>query len=217
MFEPIPIDEFRRRTGLDALEPGIRSVVSLRDIHFVANISVMSVDYLQALLRNVPLTNQQGIRPYASVRPRSARIDPHLLRVPQTFVERKKCQAFLESFPSVFDGFLVTKGVAKCTALIVGGVTKEAEAAMAFYVPPIIECGKSEYRLVDGMHRNFLVMRVGTTLESIMLEEVNTEFPCVPCSWNNVELVDEKPPKERRFFGLKPELFRDLKWVGIDG
>ena len=35
-------------------------------------------------------------------------------------------------------------------------------------------------------------------------------FPADLQSWKTIQLVDAKPPREERFFNLKPELFRDL-------
>ena len=59
--------------------------------------------------------------------------------------------------------------------------------------------------------------RMGGTIPVIAVEGIREPFPCALHSWQDISAVDEKPPKGERFFDLKPELFRDLKHVGIDG
>lgn len=221
MFNNLEMEDFRRRTGISdryLFTSGLSAekVVSLRDMPQILDLRVMPMPYLERLLAHVTLAGDPNIRPYESATVETVRMDPANLLVPQTFIERKKYQGFLEGFQNVFRGFCVTKGVAKCTALIVLGKTADGVLAIAHYIPPIIE-DHGRLCLIDGMHRNFLVMTVGTTLETIVLRGVSARFPCTPQDWSAVHVVDTKPPKEERFFDLMPDLFRDLKGVGIDG
>jgi hypothetical protein len=145
-------------------------------------------------------------------------MDPHDLVIGQTFVERGKYQALLEVFPSLFDGaFCVSRGSAKCNALIVFGQTRTGVPAVAHYLPPFVESSNTSRFLVDGIHRNFLVMRVGTTIESIVIKGVTEPLPCDAVSWGTIKSVDTKPPRGERFHNLEPARFRNLKFVGVDG
>jgi len=51
----------------------------------------------------------------------------------------------------------------------------------------------------------------------VLIRGVKTPFPCEPQHWKDLQKVDQKPPLEQRYPGLKPELFRDVKCIGIDG
>jgi hypothetical protein len=222
VLQPMLLSEFMRRASIATgswlwrWEEEVTHIVSLRQIARVTELSVMPMGYLECLLRHVVLTGHPDIQPYKDARVCTGRLDPRRILVPQTFIQRDKYQSFIESFDRVFEGFAVTRGVAKCTALIVRGVTQDGTDAIAHYLPPIVEAGK-ETVLLDGMHRNFLVMKIGTTMEAIFLENVGAPFPCSPQSWDKVSVVAMKPPREQRFFDLQPHLFRDLTYVGIDG
>lgn len=219
MLKPLSFVDFTERTGIahSDLFNGWAStshIVSLREIQ-VEDLRVMPMSYLCQLLESVTL-NGSDHRPYKGCTINTGRLDPTRLKVAQTFVERPKYQSMLESFSTLFKEFCVTKGVAKCTALIACGRTAEGTKAVAHYLPPIVEKHEGEY-LLDGVHRNFLVMAIGTTLESIFIEGVRSEYPCQPQSWDKVSVVEQKPPKEERYFNLRPNLFRNLEGVGIDG
>ena len=107
--------------------------------------------------------------------------------------------------------------MAKSTAAIVLGRTAADEPCIAHYLSPIVEEHGGRLILMDGVHRNFLVRCVGTTIESIVIRQIGEPFPCDVRSWDEVRVVEEKPPKDQRFFNLRPELFRDVKHIGIDG
>jgi hypothetical protein len=136
--------------------------------------------------------------------------------VGQTFVQWSKCQQILVSLRQILTGFCVP-GLAKRNALIIFGRTIEGEDVVAHYVPPVIEVSNSEQFLMDGIHRNFLTMGVGTTIESILVKGVTVPLPCAVKEWSSLALVNEKPPLEQRFHNLQSHLFRNLKWIGVDG
>lgn len=222
MFTPIPLDDFAARTGIRARAladawHGAERLVSLRDIATVTALQAMPIAYLEALLRNVTIAGDPNVRPYAACRIDQLRMDPQSLAVGQTFIERGKYRALLEEFPALFAGFSVTRGPAKCTAYVVAGVAKDGSPVIAHYLPPIIEEHGNALVLLDGVHRNFLIGSVGTTIETLVLRGVATPFPADTRGWDAVMPVDEKPPKDQRYFNLRPDLFRDLKHIGIDG
>lgn len=221
MFDPITLDEFHRRTGLNpTFSSTADQIVSLRDINpeEISSVQIMPRAYLEKIIRNIVLEGNPTERPYAKCDIQLVRIDPHDLKLGQTFVERPKYQSLLERFGNLFgDSFCTSRGTAKCGPLIVFGKTREGVDAVAHYVPPIIESTNGTQFLLDGVHRNFLVMRVGTTIESIVIKNVETPLPCDVQSWDTVRAVDQKPPRSERFSGLRTEFFRNVKHAGIDG
>lgn len=220
MFEPIPFDEFRARSGISKSDflrgwDSVEVITSLREMVIVQSVQVMPFEYLKQLLTRVPLNGEGNHQVYCGCEIHTARVDPSSLIIGQTFVERAKYQSFLEKFQDAFAGFCVTRGVAKCTALIAFGLTHEGRPAIAHYLPPIVEI-HNEWCLLDGIHRNFLVKTVGTTLESIFVRNVTAPFPCGLQEWGKISIVSEKPPRDKRFVNLQPQLFRNLKYIGID-
>jgi len=176
----------------------------------------MPESYLEKLIFNTTLTGSDQ-KVYKDCLIKRARIDPNNIRLGQTFVERHKYEKMIENLSDAFKGFCVNSGFAKCTPYIILGETKSGDIAIAHYVPPIVEEHGQGLLLLDGVHRNFLIRAVGTTIESIIIKRIAIPFPCDVHSWRHVKVVDAKPPKNDRFLNLKPELFRDLQWVGIDG
>ena len=221
MFEPIDLGTFERRTGIKANEASVWGeadrIVSLRQLTERLDIRVMSDDYLGRLMSSVTLAGDSSCHPYAGCLIERYQIDPRMSKVGQTFVERKKILALHERFDRIFDGSGVLPGIANKGAYIILGRTAEGDRAIAHYLPPIVEHFKNRHLVLDGIHRFSYVAGAGTTIEIVKIEEPTAPFPCDPRKWTEVTAVDEKPPKEQRFFGLRPELFRDLKHIGIDG
>ena len=221
MFEPIDLGEFEKRTGIGrAVIPSWHDadrIVSLRDLASVTDIRVMSMDYLGRLMESIPLTGDANARPYAGCKINRYRIDPRMTKVGQTFVERKKILALNEHFDQVFHGFDVPSGIAKKGAYIMFGRTAEGALAVAHYLPPIIEQVANRHLVLDGIHRFSYVRGAGTTIEIVKISDPKIPFPCDPRKWSEIKAVDAKPPKDQRFFGLRQDLFRDLKRIGIDG
>lgn len=220
MFQNIDPEEFYQRTG-QKLSNGfgprdIKAVVPLTDIGEAIDITLMSNEYLRALICNVRFSSNEQERVYDGCKISAQRIDPRCLSLGQTFVQRSKLLRQIEDVPKIFAKFPIYHG-AKCNAMIVYGKTYEGLPAIAHYIPPIIEVHDGRLLLLDGVHRNRLTLSVGTTIESIIIEKVRFPFPCDIDGWNKVKTVDEKPPVQERFYNLNPSLFRDLKWVGIDG
>ena len=222
MFDPLALDEFESRTGIrksdfSGIWDSADRIVALRDLTTVTGVQAMPWPYLEKLIRGVTLAGDRTRRPYRDGQIRQLRMDPRGLTLGQTFIQRSKYQALLEHFGDFFRGFCVTNGVAKSTAAIVLGRTADGTPAIAHYLPPIVEEHDGKFILMDGVHRNFLVRCVGTTIESIVVRNVAEPFPCDARPWEEVQVTEEKPAKDQRFFNLRPELFRDVKHIGIDG
>ena len=138
-------------------------------------------------------------------------------KIGQTFVERRKINALHELFNDAFVGHDVPRGISKKGAYIVRGLDPDGVPVVAQYLPPIVEQIESRHAVLDGIHRFSYVRGAGTTIEVIKISDPAAPFPCDLRKWSSITPVDTKPPKDQRFFNLKPELFRDLKYVGIDG
>ncbi len=222
MFQSIPLEIFQARTGIsrDIMTPTwaqASEVVSLRDIVSVSSIQVMSEEYLRKLICSTTLEGDEHSLVYEKCHISRARIDPHNILVGQAFVERAKYQRMIENLSRVFEGFCVNHGFAKSIALVVLGKIADGSVGIAHYVPPIVEQHHGGLYLLDGVHRNFLVGSVGTTIEAIILKNIQIPFPCDVHTWSSLHPVDEKPPRAERFYNLRPDIFRDLKRVGVDG
>lgn len=224
MFRPLSLDAFLERTGIDRHElaaprDGYDLIVSMRDLSSVTDVQAMPRPYLMRLLRSVTLAGGPGLRPYDGSEIETLRVDAEGLRLGQTFIEGRKCLALLARFSAAdeLEGFCITRGIAKRTAYIVFGRTADGRPALAHYLPPILEEHAGRLILMDGVHRCFLARAIGTTIETIIVRSPAADFPADVRGWGATRIVDEKPPKDERFFGLRPGLFRDLKSVGIDG
>lgn len=220
-FESIDLSEFGRRIGMDMRElaamSGADRIVSPRQIVVARHILNMSLDYLERLLKSVPLLGDLGRRPYAGCSISRYRMDPRMSKVGQTFVERRKINDLHELFTAMFDRHDVPYGFAKKGASLIFGETAEGDRAIAQYLPPIVEQIGNHHAVLDGIHRFSYTKGAGTTLEIVKVTDPSEPFPCDLRKWDSIKSVDVKPPKDERFFNLKPELFRDLKYVGIDG
>jgi hypothetical protein len=220
-FEPIDLSDFGRRTGLDMREyaqmSGADRIVSPLQIQIARHVLNMRLDYLERLLKSVPLLGDPARKPYAACRIDRYRLDPNMSKVGQTFIERRKINALNETFGGMFDEHDVPYGIAKKGASLIFGTTAEGDRAIAQYLPPIVEQIASRHAVLDGIHRFSLTRSAGTTLEVVKINDPTEPFPCDLRKWSSIKAVDAKPPKDQRFFNLNEALFRDLKYVGIDG
>lgn len=220
MFDPIDLGDFERRTGIrpaTSLWDGADRIVSLRQLVRILDIRLMNDEYLRHLLLSVTLVGDPERKPYKGCDVKRLRVDPAMLAVGQTFVEERKLLNLQSGFFDIFAGSGAPRGYAKKCAMVILGETAEGARAVAHYLPPLVEWHGDRHGLLDGMHRGYSAMRVGTTIECIKICFPPDPFPCAFGHWKRVKLVSAKPPKDERFFELKPELFRDLKYVGIDG
>jgi len=222
LFEAIPVTAFGERIGRcgrDAVPTWntAEHIVSLRELVSIEAVQPMRRDYLEALMKHVVLAGDTSAHVYRMSTVQTMRVDPHSVLLGQTFIERGKYQRFLEGFEAQFAAFCVPRGMAKLGACIVLGKTADGKYAIAHYIPPIIELSRERAALLDGVHRMYLARQVGTTLETIAVDRVGAPFPADLHGWDKVAVVTEKPPLEKRFSNLRRELFRDLKYVGVDG
>jgi len=224
MFDPIPVDDFLQRTQINPnrdLEhswSSVKQIVSLRQLERVEAVNLMHTEYLEKLLLHARLAGGNKMRVYEGCKIHLISTSPNAVLIGQRFIERRKYRELLENFNSKFEQFAVTAGLANLNAMLVLGRLKDGTYAVAQYLPAIVEMnGTSKWHLLDGLHRNFLIQRIGGVTPIIGIEGVKAAFPCSLHDWKKIKPVDEKPPVGERYFDLKEELFRDLKYVGIDG
>lgn len=192
----------------------------MRDIDFESSIAIQAMPrhYLEGVIRSTTLAGNENSRPYKECEIKIVSTDPSDLLIGQTFVQRGKYQTLLENFSNHIDSHAcVPRGIAKKHAMIIFGQTHDGTRVVAHYVPPIIEENNGRRILLDGNHRNYLVMQVGTTIISVVVKGVQAPPPFDPRPWSGITAVDYKPNPAQRFHNLQPDLYRDLKNVGVDG
>ncbi len=215
------VDHFRRMGVMSGNMPhitvGVHRVVSLREIAKVEDISLMPTWYLERMIHNVSLVGDPKLKLYKDCQVEVVRMDPRQLSVGQRFVQRDKCQRLAVEFQKIFAGYYVEASAGDFLPLIIRGKSVQGVAVIAHYMPPIVEDNGSVSCVIDGIHRNYNHMAANKSVLSIVIRGVETPVPFSVHSWKDVKLVDEKPPKDQRFFDLQPHLFRDMKMMGIDG
>lgn len=221
-FTPIAAADFRERTGVDLAGfsgcEAVQWIVSPRDIRTVSGIIVMPDAYRDRLLSSVGVAYDRDRKIYKELEVRLRMIDPSDLLVGQKYVYRPNYIAIVEGFRDLFRGFGITRGFTRLSAFLIIGKSKEGYSVLGHYLPPIVENYGAERILMDGVHRNYLSRAAGVSIECIEVRGVKMTFPCSPHHWSDVEVTDRKPPKaEDRYWDLDRNLFRDLKYAGIDG
>ena len=126
--------------------------------------------------------------------------------------------ALLEHFSGFLDNYHLPGGFSQLCPMLIFGDDAQGQPALAHYLPPIAEVHGGRSVILDGIHRNFIVKNTGATITTIVVDGVATPFPCSLRAWDEIRPVDAKPPNiNDRFFDLDAMLFRDLKFIGIDG
>ncbi len=201
--------EFKNRTNIEIYAEYIIPFRDLEKEH-IGRIEVMKKETLDRLLKSIPLVN--GEYPYKDSVIKVGRINPSLVYIGQTFVQKNKLEAII-TLGNDFTN-LMYSGLSKLNPLII--YDKKGEFA-SFYIPPIIEVN-SKYVLLDGIHRSFIAKSIDATINAIIIDNVSSPLPFSYDHWEMIRLVEEKPKDIMdRYLSLKKEFFRNLKFVGIDG
>ena len=171
------------------------------------------------LLRRIRTLGGQTL--FENIRIQMVRVDPRHLKVGQKFVYRENYQKLLEEVPDVFKRFMVTAGgLGDLGAYFTFGFNGDDCYSMACYLPPLVEKQGSDLVIMDGIHRNYIAKQSGLAINVILVEDVALPFPCEIRCWSDVRVIPlaEKPKLLcERYFDLNKNLFRDLKYLGIDG
>ena len=197
----------------------ITQILPLRDIKTIESLIPISFEMLCYLIRRIKTLD--GRLPFKDVKMKMVKIDPHQLKIGQKFAYRENYQKLLEEVPGIFNRFLVnTGGLGDLGAFFVFGMDQNNSYSLACYIPPIIEKHGSDLVVMDGIHRNYIAKQTGIALNAIILENVSLPFPCSAKEWSELQVISlTTKPKDinDRYFDLQKGLFRDLKYLGIDG
>ena len=197
----------------------ITQILPLRDIKTIESLIPISFEMLCYLIRRIKTLD--GRLPFKDVKMKMVKIDPHQLKIGQKFAYRENYQKLLEEVPGIFNRVLVnTGGLGDLGAFFVFGMDQNNSYSLACYIPPIIEKHGSDLVVMDGIHRNYIAKQTGIALNAIILENVSLPFPCSAKEWSELQVISlTTKPKDinDRYFDLQKGLFRDLKYLGIDG
>ena len=213
-------EDFEKQLKFPKIE-NIRKIVPLREMREVRSIVPIDNDLLSYLIRKIRTLD--GQLPFKNSTIRQVVTNPRQLKIGQRYVYRENYQALMENGVSdLFKNFLGEwAGLGNLLAYFVFGLDKEDDYSMACYMPPIIEIHGSKPLIMDGIHRNYICRQSGLpTINALKVKNVEVPFPCSVRNWREIKVISlEDKPKtlEDRYFDLNKNLFRDLKYLGIDG
>lgn len=200
---------------------GVKTVLPLRDLRGIFSLIAINKDLLGKLLRSIPTLN--GLYPYKESSFEISCLDSRQLKIGQKFVYRENYQKMLEELTELFqEKFGIACGVNYMGgySYMVFGLDSKDRYAMSFYLPPIVERRGKDLIIMDGIHRNYLAKQFGVAVNAIVIDGVSAPFPCGLRSWSEgrvISLKDKPADIHERYFDLNKNLFRDLKYLGIDG
>jgi|GEM_PF-1147932 len=197
----------------------VKRVLPLKNITEVGSIIPLPNSFLFWLLKNVKTMG--GDLPFADSRFELIKFDPLQLRIGQKFAYRENYVELLEKVSDIFrKKHAINSGVTNLGAFLIFGRDERGQSAIAYYLPPIVEEHRGDPVIMDGIHRDYLTMQMGATISAIRARDVKIPFPCSAHKWDELKVISlaEKPKDmNERYFDLRKELFRDLKYLGIDG
>ncbi len=226
----IDAQEYLRRLGLENNAfaqhlflpkiDAVAKVLPLRDIAAIQAVVPMHTALLEYLMRRIKTLD--GRLPFENASFEMMKMHPQHMKIGQKFVYRENYQMLFEKSLNIFHPFLVTAGgLGDLGAYFVFGQDQDGNNSLACYIPPIVERHGADWIVMDGIHRMYITKQAGgLTINAILIENVSLPFPCWPRKWSEVEIIslaDKPKDMNERYFDLKQELFRDLKYLGIDG
>lgn len=207
---------FKKRLNLPKIEL-IERVLPLKNLKEIHSIIPITNDFLLNIVRKIKTLDNQS--PFECSTISMVKLDSNQLKIGQKFVYRENYQNLLEGLPKIFSEFLINSGLSDLGAHMIFG-TDNQNYCLSYYIPPIIEKHKTDLIIMDGIHRNYINKQMGTTLNAIVVEHVSVPFPCSFHAWEEIQIIPlrNKPRNiNERYFDLRKNLFRDLKYLGIDG
>ena len=209
--------EFEARLALPDLK-AVGKVIPLRNMEHIESIAPLSQALLLEIIRKIRTVD--GQLPFKNSKICLGRVDARQLKIGQKFIYREKYQGLLENLPEIINRFAIADGLSDLGAYLFFGTDNEGKYAMSFYIPPMIEQHDSEFTIMDGVNRNYLNKQTSPSAMAIIIKNISVEFPCALHNWNEIQVISlaQKPENiNDRYFELKENLFRDLKFLGIDG
>jgi hypothetical protein len=212
------IEDFEKKLQLPQVNE-VTKIIPLRELHKIESIVPIGSDLLLYLIRRIRTLD--GQMPFTNSTIRQVVVNPNQPKIGQKYVYRENYQQLLENISGIFNPLLGEwGGLGNLGAYFVFGYNSDNKYSMACYIPPIIEVHKSKPLIMDGIHRNYIARQTGLTINALIVKNVSIPFPCSPKNWNEIQVISlsNKPKNlEDRYFELQKGLFRDLKYLGIDG
>lgn len=197
----------------------ITKIIPLREINRVESIVPINSDLLLYLIRRIKTLD--GQMPFVNASLKLTFLNPNQPKIGQRYVYRENYQQLLENVSEIFYNFLGEwGGLGNLGAYFVFGLNGDNKYSMACYIPPIVEIHSSKPLIMDGIHRNYIARQTGLTIKALIVKDIAVPFPCSPRSWKEISVIplcDKPKSLEDRYFDLQKNLFRDLKYLGIDG
>ena len=209
---------FRKRLDLPIVGR-VKRVLPLKNIRNVDSIIPLPNSFLFWLLEN--LKTMSGELPFKNARFELMKFDPVQLRIGQKFAYRENYVELLESVADIFrKKHAINSGVTNLGAFMIFGRDDQDQCALAYYLPPLVEEHNQDLVIMDGIHRDYLTLQMGATITAVRVRDIKIPFPCSAHKWDELKVISlrDKPQDiNERYFDLRKDLFRDLKYLGIDG
>jgi|SRR3989338_4558157 len=209
--------DFVKHLRLPDLGP-VKHIVPLRFMAQVEQITPISKELTKFLLSRMKTMN--GHRPFLNSKISLTQYFPKNLKVGQKYAYAENLTSVLSGLPAFFDNFMIPSGVSELGCWFLFGKDIDGISAMACYMPPIVERHGKKLVIMDGIHRNYIAKQFGVSINVILVEDISIPFPCGMREWDELQVIslNDKPKDiNERYFDLTKELFRDLKYLGIDG
>lgn len=211
--------EFEQALRLPRVER-VTKIIPLKELREVESVVHIPHDLLIHIVRNIRTLD--GQLPFKSARIAMRHIDPSSLSVGQRFCYRENYVSLLEEVPHLLNGLLTMNGgIADFGPHFIFGKDITRSYAMACYLPPLVELHEGRPVIMDGIHRNWISKQTGGISPfEIIISDISVPFPCGIHPWEDLRVISltEKPKDiHERYFDLTKSLFRDLKYLGIDG
>jgi hypothetical protein len=207
---------FREMLQLPKIQ-GIQQVLPLRDLKQIQAVLPLPRALVLYIVQNIKTLD--GQRPFKNASLEIRTLDPGDLKIGQRFVYRENYTALLEGFSDIFKSFMLP-GLTGLGSMLVFGYDASRTYSLAFYLPPIIEAHGPDLVVMDGIHRNYIAKQTGSGMTALVVRGADAAFPCSSRDWSEIQVISLKEkPKDitERYFDLQKGLFRDLKYLGIDG
>ena len=214
----LDMDGFKKELKLPKADE-VNKIIPLRDMTAVQSIIQINSELLLHLIKRVKTLDGQFPFKYSTIHQEV--VNPNQLKIGQKYVYRENYSKILESMTEIFRSHTGEwEGLGNLGAYFVFGFNGEGTYSMACYIPPIIEIHGSKPLIMDGIHRNYIARPFRVTINALIIKNIDIPFPCSPKNWSEIQvisLVDKPKNLEDRYFDLKKNLFRDIKYLGIDG
>ncbi|MDP2668506.1 MAG: hypothetical protein Q8P07_01580 [bacterium] len=200
--------------------PDFSDTQTIIPLRFMSNVNALVPirnDMLRHIISRVKTMN--GHSPFENADIKCTKAVPENLKIGQKFAYRENLIGIID-IKKYFKQLAMPAGISELGAWFLYGTDENGRPALSCYMPPMIERHGKNTVIMDGIHRNYIAMSFGISMSVIHIENISSPFPCGMMDWSELQSIplSEKPSDiNERYFTLTKELFRDLKFLGIDG